>query len=261
MIRQLRCTGGIWFTYGGLNGIIDPGPGSLYHICNSTPLLDVNSIEAVLLTHKHLDHSTDINVIIEAITEGGFRKQGTLIIPEDAMNGDDSVLLSYSAQKVREIQKAEDNMVIELKHGVSVEAVKHVHNNVDCFGFILRKKGLKTWGIISDTKPLATFAERYKDCDYISVNTTFLEKDTSSEHMSIADTMELLQELHPKLATISHMGIKILNKGPETLAKQISNKNTRVIAGEDGMIINLDNLKVFTPVPDKKIKIKKYRII
>ena len=261
MIRQLRCTGGIWFTYGGLNGIIDPGPGSLYHICNASPFLDVNSIKAVLLTHKHLDHSTDINVIIEAITEGGFRKQSTLIIPEDAMTSPDSVLLNYSAQKVSRIQKTKDGLITELDHGVSVEAVKHVHNNVDCFGYILRKEGLRTWGIISDTKPLTTFAERYKDCDYISVNTTFLEKNTHSEHMSISDTMELLQELSPKLATISHMGIKILNKGPETLAKQISNKHTRVVAGQDGMIINLDNLKVFTPVVDKKIKIKKYRII
>ena len=29
MIRQLRSTGGLWFRYGGVQGVIDPGPGSL----------------------------------------------------------------------------------------------------------------------------------------------------------------------------------------------------------------------------------------
>ena len=40
MVRQMRWTGGIWFSYGGLKGVIDPGPGSLYHMCSASPALD-----------------------------------------------------------------------------------------------------------------------------------------------------------------------------------------------------------------------------
>ena len=74
MLRQIRKTGGIWFSYGGLNGLIDPGPGSLYHICTSSPRLDPHELRAIFLTHKHLDHSTDINVTAEAMTLSIFLK-------------------------------------------------------------------------------------------------------------------------------------------------------------------------------------------
>ncbi|MDO9543683.1 MAG: MBL fold metallo-hydrolase, partial [Synergistaceae bacterium] len=70
MLKQLRKTGGIWFTYGGLNGVVDPGPGSLYHMCSATPPLDPHELRAIMLTHRHLDHSTDINVTAEAMTGG-----------------------------------------------------------------------------------------------------------------------------------------------------------------------------------------------
>ena len=58
MIRQLRSTGGLWFRYGGVQGVIDPGPGSLAHICAARPALEVASADVVMLTHKHIDHST-----------------------------------------------------------------------------------------------------------------------------------------------------------------------------------------------------------
>ena len=260
MIRQMRWTGGIWFSYGGLNGVIDPGPGSLYHICNATPDIEADSVRVILLTHKHLDHSTDINVLAEAMTEGGFQKQGTIILPKDAIEAPDPVFLDYCAQKVGKIQKACDGLITELENGVTVEAVMHVHHDVDCFGYILRKKGLRSWGIISDTRLMSSFAKRYENCDYISINTTFLERNPKSEHMSIQDDIDLLKELHPKLVTISHMGVKLINNGPEKLAKTLSTAQTRVVAGQDGMIINLDNLKIFSPIKKKK-EIIKYKII
>lgn len=261
MIRQMRWTGGIWFSYGALNGVIDPGPGSLYHICSSSPALDVTSLDVILLTHRHLDHSSDINVMIEAVTDGGYKKHGMIIIPRDAIDSSDPVVLNYSAQKIKSVQIAEDKLITELSDGVTVEAVTHVHNKVDCCGYIFRKEGLRTWGIISDTKPLPIFKDRYKECDFISINATFLEKSSHSDHMSIDDVVELLKKVSPKLTAISHMGIRILKRGPKKLAKKLSTKNTKVVAGEDGMVINLDNLKVFSPIKNKKIKIERYKAI
>ncbi|MCE5201927.1 MAG: MBL fold metallo-hydrolase [Synergistaceae bacterium] len=252
MIRQARRTGGIWFSYGGLAGVIDPGPGSLVHICGASPELDPHSIRAILLTHRHLDHGSDINVIAEAMTGGGFEKQGTIVLPKDAACGEDPVLLKYIAQKIERICLPEDGSIITLDCGVTVEPVAHVHHRVDCFGFIFRKEGLPTWGVISDTKPLDYLAKRYRECSYISINATFPDKKPRLEHMSITDVGELLQELHPKLATISHMGLVLLENGPEAYAKQISTDQTRVVAGQDGMVINLETLKVLAPVERPK---------
>lgn len=248
MLKQIRKTGGIWFTYGGLNGLIDPGPGSLYHICTSSPRLDPHELRAIFLTHRHLDHSTDINVTAEAMTGGGFEKQGIVVLPEDSVMGTGPVFQKYIVPKVGSVIIAEDGKKIDVGNGISAEPVLHIHHGVDCYGYIFRKKGLRTWGVISDTRPLDYFTERYKECSFISMNVTFLNKKPRLDHMSVEDAGELLLKLHPELAVTTHMGAMMIEAGPEKYAKMMSTEKTEVIAGQDGMIIDLDSLKVYTEI-------------
>lgn len=252
MVYQARATGGVWFRYGGLTGIIDPGPGSLVHMRTANPELDPHILRAILLTHKHLDHSTDINVIAEAMTGGGFEKQGTIVAPNDSINGDDPVLLKYMARKVGRVCVCKDGEKIILDSGVTVEPVAHIHHGVDCFGFIFRKPGLTTWGILSDTRPLDYFANRYGECAYISINTTFPDKKKHLDHMSVEDAGELMDKLHPKLITLTHLGMMIITENPDAIAARIEKKETRVLAARDGMVIDLDNLQVTSPVENKR---------
>lgn len=249
MLKQLRKTGGLWFSYGGLNGLIDPGPGSLYHISAAVPRLDPHDLRAILLTHRHLDHSTDLNVTAEAMTGGGFEKQGFLLLPEDSASGPNPILLKYMAQKVGKVIIVSDGIPKDIGMGVSVEPVAHIHHGVDCFGYIFRKKGLRTWGVISDTRPLDHLAERYRDCSLITLNVTFPNKKPRLDHMSVEDAGELLEKLHPELALITHMGVIMIEAGPDKFAKMISTDQTRVIAGEDGMVVNLDTLEVYREIP------------
>lgn len=249
MLKQLRKTGGLWFSYGGLNGLIDPGPGSLYHISAAVPRLDPHDLRAILLTHRHLDHSTDLNVTAEAMTGGGFEKQGSLLLPEDSASGANPILLKYMAQKVGKVIIVSDGIPKDIGMGVSVEPVAHIHHGVDCFGYIFRKKGLRTWGVISDTRPLDHLAERYRDCSLITLNVTFPNKKPRLDHMSVEDAGELLEKLHPELALITHMGVIMIEAGPDKFAKIISTDQTRVVAGEDGMVVNLDTLEVYREIP------------
>ena len=245
MLKQIRKTGGIWFTYGGLNGVIDPGPGSLYHMCSSVPALDPHELRAIILTHRHLDHSTDLNVAAEAMTGGGFEKQGLVLLPDDSAGGPNPVLLRYIAQKVGGVMIADDGKRVDLGMGVTAEPVFHIHHGVNCFGYIFRKEGLRTWGVISDTRPLDHLAERYSECSLVTLNVTFPNKKPRLDHMSAEDAGELLQKLHPEKAVITHMGVIMIEAGPEKYAKMISTEKTKVIAGRDGMVIDLDTLKAY----------------
>src|SRR5581483_8142648 len=91
---QARATGGVWVLLDGVRVCVDPGPGALVHARARTLNLDPSALDAVVLTHKHLDHSGDVNAMIEAMTQGGTRRRGVVLAPRDAYD-DDPVILRY----------------------------------------------------------------------------------------------------------------------------------------------------------------------
>ena len=75
VIKQLRKSGGIWISLDDTNLLIDPGPGSLVRCLSSKPKLNPTKLDGIILTHRHIDHSNDINIMIEAMTNGGHKKK------------------------------------------------------------------------------------------------------------------------------------------------------------------------------------------
>jgi phosphoribosyl 1,2-cyclic phosphodiesterase len=242
MLSQRRASGGIWFTYGGSRGVIDPGPGSLVRICDAEPPLSAIDINTIILTHKHIDHSSDMNALVEGMTLKSREKKGSALMPRDCVSGGDAVLLKHFADRIKDIHFHEDRAVTKLVTGTTVESVAHKHHGVECYGLIFRGDGLPTWGVISDTSAQAHFPERYSDCRMLIINTTLPLPKATLDHMSAADAESLMQVLHPRLAVLTHMGNMLLDMGPERIASRISTDQTRAIAATDGMIINLDEL-------------------
>src|SRR4030065_403968 len=106
--KPLRASGGVWRAVGQTNLYIDPGPGALVRCLNSKPKMDPSTLDGILLTHKHLDHSGDINVMIEAMTEGGFKKRGVLFAPADALESD-PVVFNYVRSYLEKIEILREN--------------------------------------------------------------------------------------------------------------------------------------------------------
>ncbi len=255
MIHQYRATGGMWIRYAGLNAVVDPGPGSLVQICDAYPALNPEDIRAIFLTHRHIDHSTDINVLTEAMTSGGYKKQGEILTTHDAAFEKDPVLLAYSMSKVKKVYEMRDGEKIKLENGVVIEPVKHIHHGVDCFGLIFSKRGFPVWGIISDTRPLEEFSSRYRKCKFISLNSTMLIQRPNVDHFSIPDAADFVKTAHAELVALSHLGRMIAEKDPQKLADGISTPRTRAVAAQDGTIIDLDTLRVFNPPAKRKRKV------
>ncbi|MBA7623880.1 Ribonuclease BN [subsurface metagenome] len=89
---QILASGGLWLELGGTQILLDPGPGTLVQATKRK--LRASKLDAIVLSHRHLDHSADANVMIEAMTDGGLRRRGTLFAPRDALE-DDPVVLHY----------------------------------------------------------------------------------------------------------------------------------------------------------------------
>jgi len=60
--RQLRKSGGIWLSLDETQLLIDPGPGSLVRCLSSKPSLNPIQLDGIVLSHRHIDHSNDINI-------------------------------------------------------------------------------------------------------------------------------------------------------------------------------------------------------
>ena len=239
MLSQRRASGGIWFSMNGASGVIDPGPGSLVQICAAQPQLSPTDIEALILTHRHIDHCCDLNVLAEAMTLKTRSKKGTVLMPSDSLAKGDSVLLKFVRKKIQEILIHSDGVEKNVLNNMTVESIIHKHHGVECYGLIFRPQGLPQWGIISDTAALPHFPERYKDCRMIVINTTLPLPWTRLDHISITDVASMLEFLHPDLMILTHMGRHILDIGPEKIAAALSTKKTKVIAADDGMIVNI----------------------
>src|SRR5207237_9199053 len=88
--KQIAASGGLYLEEGDTRISLDPGPGAVVQYAKRK--VDLTKLDAIVLSHRHLDHSNDVNVMIEAMTEGGFSRRGRLFCPTDALEGDPVVL-------------------------------------------------------------------------------------------------------------------------------------------------------------------------
>lgn len=238
MIKQLRSSGGIWINYKSTNVLIDPGPGSLVRCNASRPKLDISLLDAVILTHKHLDHSGDINVIIEAMTEGGFKKRGVLFIPGDAL-GEHGVIFSYlrdHAEKTEILKKGRfsvGDIVFDVParnlHSVETYGLKFFFGKeIVCF--------------VSDTKYFEELSDIYRDAAILVLNVVFYEKRSEYEHLCLEDALEIIKKVKPRKAILTHFGMTILKKNPRLLEEKINRElETEVKFAYDGMSLELSS--------------------
>ncbi len=236
VFKQIRASGGIWLTLNNQNLLIDPGPGSLVRIVSSRHKLDPTKIKAVLLSHKHLDHSGDINNIIEAITVGGTEKRGILFAPYDALEGDDPVVYRYLRSYLEKIVilKEKENYSLD---GISFSCpIRHEHRT-ETYGFLFKTDKIKI-GYIADTKFFDGLINAYKESEILIVNVV-REKPSELDHLSLEDVKILIKEIRPKICFLTHFGMTIIRKKPfligEELNKEFSNMNVKIIPASDGM--------------------------
>jgi ribonuclease BN (tRNA processing enzyme) len=97
--KQLAASGGLYLELGSTRLAMDPGPGAVVQYAKRK--VDLSRLDGILVSHRHLDHCGDVNVVIEAMTEGGFRPRGTLFCPSDALDEDPVLIVPYGSDVER----------------------------------------------------------------------------------------------------------------------------------------------------------------
>ena len=239
VIKQLRKSGGIWLTLDDTNVLIDPGPGSLNRCLQSKPKLNPMDLDGIILTHRHIDHSNDVNILIEAMTNGGFKKKGIVFAPSDALN-DDPVILKYVRGHVEDIVTLKEKGEYNIGNISFSTPVKHVHG-VETYGLNIYGKNCSI-SLIADTKYFNEL-ESYYNGDILILNIVLLKEKEHIMHLSLGDAERIISANKPKLCVLTHFGMNIIKLKPWELAEALSEKlGVKVIAASDGLQLDLDKI-------------------
>jgi len=222
--KQLRASGGIWISLNGTNIYLDPGPGALVKCLSSKPKLEPSQLSAIILSHKHIDHSNDINIMIEAMTEGGFKKKGVLFAPQDALDSD-PVVLKYIRKYLEKVEI--------LKEGKNYK-----------IGGISFSYDSKKIAFIIDTLYFEELAKAYKaDMLIMNISRYVPHESGEVEHLCLDDGIKLIKTIKPEVAVLTHFGMTMIKNKPWEIAAKLEKElKIKVIAASDGLTLNLEEI-------------------
>ncbi len=237
VLNQLRRSGGFWLKLDGVNILQDPGPGSLVMVHQLR--LKPRNLDAIILSHRHIDHSNDVNVMVEAMTMGGFHPRGKLIVPSDCLDSD-PVVLQYIRPFV-EITEIKKDMKIALGSIKIDFPIQNIHP-VETYGAIYTFVSGRL-GYIPDTEYFPELVGAYRGVDFLIMNVVRMMTDKKIRHLNMDDAAALINEIRPRLALLTHFGLQVLKSSPELQARNISEKTgVDVRAAYDGMSIKFEEI-------------------
>jgi phosphoribosyl 1,2-cyclic phosphodiesterase len=239
--RQLRASGGMWMRFGETQIQVDPGPGALVRALTHVPPCNPRELDAIVLSHKHLDHSGDVNVMIEAMTSGGFRRRGAILAPGDAFD-DEPVVLPYARRFVEHIERLEPSSGPYRIGDVELfTSMLHVHA-VQTHGLHFAHGGMRVaylpCGRYFDGLA-ADYAKHHPDV--LIINVLRYRDEMNVDHLTWFDARRMIADVRPKVAVFQHFGTKMLEADPVRLATRLEDElGLRAIAAYDGFTLDLE---------------------
>jgi len=234
---QILASGGLWLSLSGTEILVDPGPGCIVH--STKRKLRADKLSAIVLSHRHLDHSGDINIMVEAMTQGGFKKRGWLFAPSDALE-DEPVIFSYLRNYLEGIEILQEGKSYSVGNISFTTPVRHIHS-VETYGIIFTTPQ-HTFSYIADSRYFDGLCRSYGG-GLLIINVVRLETGHPFDHLSVPDAGHIIAELKPKVAILTHFGMTIWRAKPWEVAERLSQEiGVKVLAARDGMRFDLSQL-------------------
>ncbi len=237
--KQILASGGAWLSLGGTEILLDPGPGSLVQAIKRK--FDPSKLDAVILSHKHIDHSVDINIMIEAMTDGGWKQRGNVFAPLDALS-EEAVILPYLRNYPEKVEILAEGKSYSVGDVTFETPVRHRHP-VETYGFIF-KTPRHAFSWIVDTKYFDGLSDYYRS-DVLIINMVLLQSKVPVDHLSPVEVRLIIEQIKPKMAIITHFGMGVWRARPWQVARQLSeDTGTRVISARDGMRFDMAQVEL-----------------
>jgi len=236
--KQLRSAGGIILQVEHNQFHIDPGPGALPRAKDYG--INIRSNVSVLVSHNHMNHVNDVNAVISAMTLGGIDRKGVLIGSRSVVEGSADmrpVLTGHHRDMIERAIALDPGQRVGINE-VEIRTTRTEHSDASAIGFKFMTPKFNL-GYTSDTGFTHGLIEDFKGVDIMIINMVNPSDKKDNHQLNVDDVIKILPQINPKLAILTHFGIKmeeidILN---ETRRIQRESK-VQAVAAKDGMVIN-----------------------
>ncbi len=233
MAFQSRATGGFLIGFRETLLHIDPGPGALVHLRKSRPSINPSRLTALLISHRHIDHSSDASALIEAMTEAGKSRDKWVFLPGDALEPHSILyphVLSHMNTPPVQLKPHAEHKIGDILLRVSCQ---HLHP-VETYGFHFFLDTIH-FAYIADTAFFEDLIPEYRGIDVALINVTLTKPIKGVQHLTLHETLELLVNIRPKIAIFTHFGPPMLKLQPWKYTATWSHQaGCRIIAAQDG---------------------------
>ncbi len=233
--KQVRASGGMWMRFGRTQMHVDPGPGALVRALSALPPCAPPELDAIVLSHKHLDHANDVNIMIEAMSQGGWKPRGALLAPSDAFDFE-PVVLPYVRSFVPRIERLTERGEPIAVNDVEIRtSIRHRHG-VETYGLHFRHAG-RTVSYLPCTRFFPELIADYRAHapDLLIMNVLRFRDSMDVDHLTFDDARTLVEGIRPKAVIMTHFGTRMLEQDPVRLARELeADFNVRAYAAYDG---------------------------
>jgi phosphoribosyl 1,2-cyclic phosphodiesterase len=258
MITQKIRTGGLRILSDELNIHVDPGPGALVYSLEMG--LNPQKINAILVSHSHLDHTNDAGVLIEAMTDGGTKSKGLLAAAHSVLHGNeicDGAVSNYHKRLPEEVVDARVGTTFKVGD-IEVKACNAVHTDPDAVGFRFETKGFGSFAYMPDSEHFEGISDFYGGVRLLILSVLRPSDRPWKGHMTTDDAAKIISEVRPEMAVITHFGMLMIFKGPDREAGLIEKRTgVTTIAAKDGMRLNLGK-EIHVGEPEKQADLSSF---
>ena len=246
--RQLRSSGGIVFKVDDLQFHIDPGPGSLSKAKEYG--VNVHHTTAILVSHNHMNHCNDLNVLIEAMTHGGLEHHGVVMASKSVLENSDK---SHPFLTKYHQNLAEKIIALEKNHKIGVELTQIItlpaeHTDPSAVGFKIFSPKL-TLGYTGDTTLTSSMIEGLSGTDVLILNVPYPEDKGKDLNLDTEAAIKIISQVRPKLAILTHFGLDMLKADPLNEARKVQRiTGVHTVAARDGLSIILDGYNNYSEI-------------
>lgn len=278
--------GGFYFRFGGHGIAIDPGIGftSLMHRNG----VFIDDIDTVIVTHPHLDHNCDVNVLSALKHDyNKNRNKGRSFLDkffectrdephkiawymdEETIAATQSVLKD---DEIHALSECCDGKVVKLGENIGLRAVKtkHIKDNDRTYGIKLcfnSGTGKRIWGYTSDTCFFDGLGQFFLDSSILVFNISDIYlsdvegRKNKHSHLGFDGSLKLLQSVMPRVALASEFCCTNGDYRYEIVKALREYSDVLVFPSDPGLVMNVEDSFVRCSLCGKDVLAEQIRIL